>query len=256
MAFLGLVLVTAFLSPAPADAGVSWGGYHWARTANPFVLPLGNNLTPGSAWDACSNGTTTSPCLPLVSADWSASSVLDTVIVPGKGGNCGQPRNGDVEVCNGAYGFNGWLGYAQLWVSGLHITKATARVNDTYFNDALYNTPGLRRHVLCHEIGHTLGLDHETIANCMNELLDPTLVSPDAGDYLTLASIYAHLDNKSTVASVSATSASVQPSAVGDFGRPVPTGRARETLFVRDAGGGEQLFTWVFWADDHAAGPQ
>jgi len=28
-----------------ASATHSWGGYHWARTANPFTIKLGNNVS-------------------------------------------------------------------------------------------------------------------------------------------------------------------------------------------------------------------
>ena len=34
-------------------------------------------------------------------------------------------------------------------------------VNDTYFNTAKYNTPVWRNLVMCQEVGHTLGLDHQ-----------------------------------------------------------------------------------------------
>ena len=47
-----------------AYANHSWGTYHWARTANPLALKLGNNLT--SAWNGF---------LPTASADWTLSSV-------------------------------------------------------------------------------------------------------------------------------------------------------------------------------------
>ncbi|MEK6281657.1 MAG: hypothetical protein AABN95_14980 [Acidobacteriota bacterium] len=30
---------------AVSHASHSWGGYHWARTANPFTLKVGNNVT-------------------------------------------------------------------------------------------------------------------------------------------------------------------------------------------------------------------
>ena len=72
------------------------------------------------------------------------------------------PTAGRIEVCNAAYGTNGWLGIAQIWVSsGSHITQATTRVNDTYFNQAFYNTSAWRQMVMCQEIAHDFGLDHQ-----------------------------------------------------------------------------------------------
>ncbi|MGH9581037.1 MAG: hypothetical protein ACRD2R_08590, partial [Terriglobales bacterium] len=101
------VLAASFMLLAMATALYathSWGGYHWARTANPFTLKLGDNLT--SNWD---------PYLATASSDWSISSVLDTVIVAGRttGRKC-RPTSGRVEVCNATYGNNGWLGLAQI----------------------------------------------------------------------------------------------------------------------------------------------
>ncbi len=39
------VAVAVILSGGALSASHSWGGYHWARTANPFTLKLGDNLT-------------------------------------------------------------------------------------------------------------------------------------------------------------------------------------------------------------------
>src|SRR3989344_2379931 len=97
----------AFLTTI-VKANHSWGGYHWARTSNPFTLKLGDNLS--SSWD---------PYLATTSSDWSQSTVLDTTIVSGGTNprNC-RASSGRVEVCNSKYGNNGWLGLAQIWASG------------------------------------------------------------------------------------------------------------------------------------------
>src|SRR5215203_4696969 len=58
-AFAALLAITAF-SPA-AKANHSWGGYHWARTANPFTLQVGDNVS--STWDSALGGAV---------SDWSA----------------------------------------------------------------------------------------------------------------------------------------------------------------------------------------
>ena len=87
LAMLIVLSVGAFASIAYATH--SWGGYHWARTANPFTLKLGDNVS--AVWDGH---------LAIASFDWSISSVLDTTIVAGQSkGNC-QPTNGRVEVCS------------------------------------------------------------------------------------------------------------------------------------------------------------
>src|SRR5215208_8327483 len=108
-----LVLVLALAaSPASVGASHSWGKYHWARQSNPFTLKLGDNVSTG--WDSY---------LSTASSDWTASTVLNTTVVAGStnGATC-APTSGRVEVCNAAYGTNGWLGIASIWTSrGTHI---------------------------------------------------------------------------------------------------------------------------------------
>jgi hypothetical protein len=54
VAFIGVSALAALLALAAfsseADANHSWGGYHWARTSNPFTLKLGDNVS--SEWDS------------------------------------------------------------------------------------------------------------------------------------------------------------------------------------------------------------
>jgi hypothetical protein len=197
-----VVVLTALLAffaleTAPAFASHSWGNYHWARTANPFTLKLGDNVS--GVWDTY---------LAQVSTDWSQSTVLDTLVVAG--GTRPKPckaTSGRVEVCNASYGNNGWLGIAQIWVSGAHIVKGVAKVNDYYFAFSPYNNSSARRHVLCQEVGHTLGLHHQYAVSCMNDedgLSDPNYVDPNQHDYDQLGTIYAHTDSTTSVSSAQA----------------------------------------------------
>lgn len=57
---------------ASLSADHSWGGYHWARTSNPFTLMTGDNVS--SAWDSY---------LDDAIYWWSLSSVLDLQEVGG-----------------------------------------------------------------------------------------------------------------------------------------------------------------------------
>lgn len=243
--------------PGTASASHSWGNYHWARTTSEFTLKTGDNVT--AAWDAY---------LDVAIADWTASSVLDLTEVAGsaKGKNC-RPPAGRVEVCNGAYGPNGWLGIAQIWVSGSHITAGSVRNNDTYFNMAQYNTPAWRQFVMCQEIGHTLGLGHtdETFDNandgsCMDytndpdggaggaSSNDPSNEHPNQHDYAQLEAIYSHLDSTTTVGAAA-------PKGAGagawhsEFGLQVArSSDGRTSTFVRDLGAGQRVITHVIWA--------
>lgn len=256
-----IILVTVGVFASITYANHSWGGYHWARTSTstPFTLKLGDNLS--SVWK---------PRLASASNDWSLSSVLDTAVVPGKSqGNC-RPTSGRVEVCNKTYGYNGWLGLAQIWVNGSgHITQGVTKMNDTYFNTPTYNTLAWRQFVMCQEVGHTLGLDHQdenfsnpNLGTCMDYTSDPsgTLsgqlsnLRPNAHDYDELGIIYGHLDALTTIFSQkSPATASVgddidtsNPSEWGKVIRKSSDGRG--SLHERDLGKGQKVFTFVIWA--------
>ena len=226
-----------------AAAGHAWGDYHWARTSNPFTVPLGDNVsdTAASNWESA---------LTNASVDWTRSSVLDSPVTPGQAGNpkrCGA-KNGRIEVCNARYGPNGWLGLAQIWTSGSHIVKATAKMNDTYFDSPSYDFTA-ERHVMCQEIGHGYGLHHQDesgadLNTCMdysNALDNP---SPNAHDYEQLEIIYAHVDSSSTVSSTEATQGRVV------FRRD----RISSSYIVEDLGGGHLLHTFVSWANERRGG--
>jgi len=170
----------------------SWGSYHWARSSDQVYLDLAKNLSAG--WE---------PYLTVASADWSQSSVLETTVVQGTNSvkRC-KPVAGRVEVCNSKYGRNGWLGVAQIWASGSHITQGVVKLNDTYFSMAKYNNPSLKQLVVCQEVGHTFGLDHQdenfnnaNLGTCMDYTSNPVgNEHPNAHDYEELESIYAHVD--------------------------------------------------------------
>jgi hypothetical protein len=248
-----LIVLTSQLSAPTAGASHAWGTYHWARAANPFTLQLGRNLS--GTWPSY---------LATTSSDWSASAVLDTAVVTG-GTNARRctATAGRVEVCNSLYGQTGWVGLASVWSSAdSHITQATVKLNDTYFSTAKYNTPAWRNLVMCQEVGHTFGLDHQDVAydnpnlnTCMDYTNDPSSNQhPNAHDYDELALIYGHVDSSTTVAAASASSANA--GAAADLNRQDTWGRAvrysqtgRAIAFERDLGGGEKEFTFVIWAE-------
>lgn len=255
---MAAVLVVAGAVAGIASADHSWGGYHWARTSNPFTLKLGDNVS--SAWDFY---------LGVSSADWTQSSVLNTQVVPGLANpkNC-RPTAGRVEVCNSKYGRNGWLGIAQIWASGNHITQGTAKMNDTYFNTPTYNTPSWRQLVICQEIAHTFGLDHQdenfnnpNLETCMDYTSSPAgNEHPNQHDYDMLEQIYAHLDGVTTVGQTVASSG-LRIGLDADFANASEWGRAirtssdgRPSLYMRDLGNGQKVFTFVIWADSERGG--
>ena len=238
-------LLTIVALAAPAAASHSWSNYHWARTANPFTLSLGDNVATG--WDSY---------LVTSSSQWSQSNVLDTAVVTGSttGRKC-RAAVGRVEVCSAAYGQNGWLGLASISLIGGHIRSGTVKVNDTYFVMPQYNTPDERAHVMCQEIGHTFGLGHTSEdgsvqGTCMDYSTSPTSTAPNQHDYDQLASIYAHLDSTSTVGGAAA---GTSPATVGNdqssWGQEVDrSADGKHSTYVRDFGNGQSVVTEVTWA--------
>lgn len=235
--------------PLGADADHSWGGYHWARTSNPFTIKLGDNVTSG--WDSY---------LRAASGDWTKSKVLDAPVTAGAANphSC-RAATGHAEVCSAEYGFNLWLGLATIWVQGgsPHITAGSVKVNDSYFNAAPYDTPEWRRYVMCQEIGHIFGLDHQdedfdnaNLGTCMDYTRDPSSNQrPNAHDFEELELIYSHVDSFSTIASSTAGAtngrASNVPSGWGRAIRYDADGRA--SVFVKRTERG-RIFRFVVWA--------
>ena len=246
--FMLVLVVVIVLAAAPisAGAGHSWGNYHWARTSNPFTIKVVDSMT--SDWDDNLN---------TAISDWNQSSVMNLTKVAGDSSantrkRC-RPVSGQVRACNAAYGNNGWLGLAQIWVSGSHITQGTAKMNDTYLASSGYSETN-RQHVICQEIGHDWGLDHQDesgadLNTCMdysNALDNP---HPNAHDYAQLETIYAYLDSSTTISSTPAGFANADVHAQENWGTKVrESADGRSALFVRDFGNGFKIFTFVTWA--------
>lgn len=242
-----------------ATATHSWGGYHWARTTPQFTLKLGNNLT-SAVWINHLSAT---------SSDWnSGNSAVLTAVVNGQSNKRCSMVSGTTQVCNGTYGNNGWLGLASINITGgVHITQGSAKLNDTYFNTSTYNNPNERKHVMCQEIAHTFGLDHQsTDGSSQNTCMDyfsntganatSTLsTTPNAHDFEQLNLIYAHLDGTTTV---SATAAASSANDIGDdpnsWGILVSQSKnGRSSTYENMNRDGSKTVTHVYWTLEAAA---
>lgn len=256
---IGLAALLIMMGSSTGWADHSWGIYHWERTSSPLHLELGDNVT--AAWD---------PSLATTSSDWNVSEFLQTSI--GLGGTVARkcrPTAGRAEICNETYGFNGWLGVAQIWVSGSHIAQGTVKVNDSYFNNAPYNTPAWKNLVMCQEVGHLFGLDHQDedfsnvpLGTCMDYSNDPNPNQhPNAHDYEQLEIIYAHLDETGGTSGGPpgrGNGHNRMPPAMTDleldgppqWGKRLKKGHNGHTeLYELDFGHGHKVFTFVIWAE-------
>ena len=254
-AILPFVLVA--IAAAPASANHSWGGYHWARTSNPFTVKLVDNLSTAS-WKAHLAAASSHP----TENDWSDASVMDTTVVSGSPNKRCAMRAGTVQVCNSKYGNNGWLGLATIYLTGgTHITQASAKMNDTYFNTSYYNNPNEKLHVMCQEVGHGFGLGHTSEdGSSQNTCMDyfsntgvnatsTTSTRPHQHDYDTLAGIYSHTnDGLTTLASAASTSPGMAGRADAKPYRTTRHDHGRHTEIVEDFADGSTRITDVIWA--------
>lgn len=254
---MATILFAVMIFPAGAYATHSWGGYHWARTANPFTLKVGNNLSSG--WTSPFN---------IALGDWTASSIMNLTAVAGGSNKRCSMVVGTIQVCNGTYGNNGWLGLASINLTGsVHITQGSAKMNDTYFNTSTYNNPNERLHVMCQEIGHTFGLDHQsTDGSSQNTCMDyfsntganagsTVSTHPNQHDYDELITIYSHLDSSTTIGfmgSVSPYSSGMEddPSNWGQLVKQSKNGRSSE--YEKENWDGTKTATQVIWTAEAA----
>ena len=278
--FLVFVVLMA-LAAVPAFANHSWGGYHWARTSNPFTLKVYDNIDP--VWESY---------LQTAVSDWNRSTVLDFNVQwqsPLSSQRKCSSAAGVIEICNEKYGQNGWLGIAGISISGTHITKGYTKLNDTYYAMATYNTPAYRQMVVCQEIAHDFGLDHQdetfdnaNLGSCMDytndpdggaggfSSNDPSNEHPNSHDYQQIQTIYSHLDSSTTIAATfnAMTQSALRPASlpeilndVREFGVAIRyDGLGRATDYFKVTGFSEEEhgmtgeLTHVFWAPDAAGG--
>jgi hypothetical protein len=194
-------LVAGLLTPVGIDANHQWGSYRWPNSGTGITLTIRDNVD--GDWDGH---------LTAAAQDWDDlgrqngwpdALTLTIQDANGSGSDC-EPTSLQVVVCNGSYGSTGWLGIAQIWVQGTQdIVQATTRLNDFYFRDdpsyaAYYGTDQWRQFVMCQEVGHDFGLDHQdenfynpNLGSCMDYTANPAdNQHPNQHDFEQLGSMY------------------------------------------------------------------
>ena len=176
--------------------------------------------------------------------------------------------SGTTQVCNGRYGNNGWLGLASInIINGEHITQGSAKMNDTYFVTSKYNNPNEKLHVVCQEIAHTFGLDHQSedgssqnscmdyFSNTGANATNTASTRPNAHDFEQLTLKYNHQDTTTTVAPMAPASQSdvddADPNTWGDFMRD--RSRGRSAYYEKRNRDGSVTITHIYWTEEAAA---
>lgn len=248
----------ALLAALPAQAGQTpEDSPHWARSAS-LAIRIADNLSP--AWASA---------LRAAAGDWGSAPTLATIVVAG-GKDPVQciPTFGRVELCGAAFGRTGWLALAQVWTLNGHVVQASARLNDSYFEQSRFDTPGWRRFAICRQIGHALGLDGAGAGSgsCMDGAATGPggRERPGPADHRRLEALHQHSDSgqlTSTRSTAQANASSIfeRPAASGlthrlglepgEWGKAVArdsSGRTRH--FVRKLGAGVEVSTFVLRA--------
>ena len=168
-AVLALVIPTSI-----ALASHAWSVYHW-RSDN--LTPSVSDRTKGSFYD-----------VGAAVEEWADLPATINPAITSK-------KNGNIKVSEANSIF--WLGLARVYLDeNGHITKGEVKLNTAAL--ASYG-PDAADHVLCQELGHILGLDHQNAPDsCMNDQATlGSITSPNAHDADQLLAIYAHTDETS-----------------------------------------------------------
>jgi len=245
---LALVVAAVLLSDlaaggwlAPSATAQTASPYHWARKRPHFRLRVGNNVA--GDWNRYLRGALD---------EWNQGETVTLEDVRGTTDPqfC-DPVPGTVQVCDWWYGTQTeWLGLARLYfnASGDHIDAATVQLNDSFLDapNSPYNSDAARRHTICHELGHALGLDHVETTSCTNDSQHAvfTYVTPINDDFRQLRRIYDHEDATRTVARASQADLNL----FGPTTWPEPD--SEEDVMALPLDEETAVLTFVIWADE------
>jgi hypothetical protein len=271
---LALSYIACQMGSMHVYADHTWSNYKWDVSGPPLALDLVENLNT-TEWETA---------LGVARDDWHSwsvdnrglTSVLDLTLLTGTNTAC-DPVSGDVQVCNGEYGNNGWLGIAQIWTTRgkrRYIIAGVAKLNDTYYNQEYYDNIPWRQLVMCQEVAHTFGLGHQdeafdntNLGSCMDYTNDPDgnlegqadNQHPNYHDYDILTQLYGEVSDsggdgggeKSCNPKSPKCNQSVVLKSPSDWGQLV-SGHGPKEVYERVVSNGLVVVTHVTWTIEHA----
>jgi len=121
---------------------------------------------------------------------------------------CPPPAKGQIKVCSGDFG-NEWIGSTVFFMRGDYVVSALIRINEHASSPA---GDALLQHSLCHQLGHALGVAHNTgrfaSSSCMkdfgeNVIVDGNIINqklqhPNSDDLESLVTLYGAVGPKRT----------------------------------------------------------
>ena len=177
------------------------------------------------------------------------------------------------------------MGGASIWATrgrSNHIVQAVVKVNDFFFD---VGDDALRDYVMCQEVGHTFGLDHQdttfntaNLGSCMDYTNDPDGTALDPGDpqpdnrypnkheYDEMRKIYSHLNptnattddddesskdkgNNGKNPNKAGVADAITPDNSSAWGQAIrQDAQGSNILFERNLANGQVLITYVIWA--------
>jgi hypothetical protein len=231
------------LGHTPSATAQSAAPYHWARKKPHFRLRIGNNVA--GDWNRYLRGAL---------EEWNQGETVTLVEVDGATDPqyC-DPVAGTVQVCDWWYGTQtGWLGLTRIYfnASGDHIDAATVLLNNSflYAPQSPYNNDAARRHTICHELGHTLGLDHSETTSCVNDSQYAVFnyLTAINDDFRQLRRIYEHEDATTTVTRAQDADLNLFDSTSW------PAPESEEEVMAMPLDEETAVLTFVIWADESA----
>ena len=191
---------------------------HWPRAGADVTIPiLVYNYDPEWRADSYSR-------VADAASQWSASSVVNLVVVgeiPNPDEVCvlqdGAYAKGYISVCMGVPTANGSA--ASVFRDCPPLDDGECWSNHLRAGKTVHFTPLPKTHHIVHEIGHTLGLYHES-GGVMTA--DGTVTTISAGNFADLEAIMAHDDGYETVATFTEPTPTPTPTATPTV-TPTPT---------------------------------